>query len=407
MGLQVSTTSPGWPQPELPDPSFNPILAPIEHSGSQAVTPSEAEIGKPADLGTPGASLGYENSGDVIDTATFTEADVDPTECEEPPYEPVYPPTDDEPPEYGDPPSDWNPPEEIPDPQEPIPEPIYITVKGDDATLCINEAGATIPATQTVTPSQYANLFDPPTNGYNGNVGTYPVVPGQFHDPDDGNTYIVTSENGTLTVEYCDPDYDILCDVAMVADGKHDEQYRYYKTQATYPRYDCSQLNPQSYEPTQAFYMTPIHSYIAVAIKLQVREGRTDRGDRKWFKISYYDSLGELQEMSASADANDVTTEYCIYAEVDYNQSYKAKIVTSYMNDEEWSKSFPFEITVEETNEAGIPFYGYKKTFNVNHVYHTCPLHQHDQPHYKRCLHEWVLTNNPSILWAGTAEPGN
>ena len=111
MGLQVSNNDPGWPRPELPDPVFNPILARIEHSGSPAVTPEEAESGVPADLGTPGATSGYENSGDVIDTSSFTEADVDPTECEEPPYEPVYPPTDEEPPEYGDPPSGWNPPE--------------------------------------------------------------------------------------------------------------------------------------------------------------------------------------------------------------------------------------------------------------------------------------------------------
>ena len=406
MGLQVSTTSPGWPRPDLPDPVFNAILAPIVHTGSSNVTPDEAEIGKPSDLGIPGASTGYENSGDVIDTATFTAEQADSTECEEPPYEPVYPPSDDEPPEYGDPPSGWNPPVTITDPEQPLPETIEISVTGDDADLCINEAGATITSTQTVIPAQYADLFDPPTNGYNGNVGTYPVIPGQFHNPNDGNNYVVTSQNGTLTVEYCDPDYDVICDCSLVADSTTDSEGRFYKTEATYPRYDCSHMDPSNYNPTDAFYMTPIHSYIAVAIKLAYRgeNPEQDPSRQKSFKISYRDLDNILREVSLVANSYNVVTEYCIYAEYDYNQVYKAAIVNAYMRDQEWSFSVPFTIVVEEVDEDGVTNYRFKKTFNINHLYHTCPLHTTGE--YERCPHHWVTTTDPTTLWAGTAQPG-
>lgn len=394
MGLQVSNTSPGWPRPELPDPVFSPILAPIEHTGSPSVPPDEAVNGVPADLGTPGALPGYENSGDVIDTSSFTEADIDPTECEEPPYEPVYPPGDGEPPEYGDPPSDWNPPEEIPDNQEPIPEPIYITVKGDDATLCINDAGATIPSTQTVIPAQYANLFDPPTNGYNGNVGTYPVVPGEFHDPNDGNTYIVTSENGTLTVEYCDPDYDVICDCQLVAGGGYrDSEGRYYRTEANYIRY-----NFQSAIPT---LLSPIGSWLAVAIKLQWRGQGEDPGSIKFFRISYRDEQNELREIYTSATSFDVTTNYLDYAVQNLTEADVNNCIEAYRTNTEWRISKPYKIVVEETDSQ----YNYRNTFERNYVNANCPLHT--SGNYHICQHRWVTTNNPSILWAGTAQPGN
>lgn len=396
MGLQVSNTSPGWPRPELPDPVFQPILARIVHTGSSNVTPDEAVNGAPSDLGTPGASPGYENSGDVIDTSSFTEADIDPTECEEPPYEPVYPPGDTEPPEYGDPPSDWNPPEEIPDPQEPIPEPIYITVKGDDATLCINEAGATIPATQTVTPSQYANLFDPPTNGYNGNVGTYPVVPGQFHDPDDGNTYTVTSENGTLTVEYCDPDYDVVCDCQLVAEGGYrDSEDRYYRTEANYIRY-----NFESVIPTQ---LSPIHSLLAIAIKLQWRgEGEDPMSAEKYFTITVYDEDDNIIETAETQGYSYlVTTIYLTDAVQNLTEADVNNCIEAYRTNTEWRISKPFKIVVEETGSQ----YNYRNTFERNYVNANCPLHRTGTYHI--CLHRWVTTSNPSVLWAGTAEPGN
>ena len=396
MGLQVSNTSPGWPRPELPDPLFQPILARIEHSGSSTVPPDEAENGVPADLGTPGALPGYENSGDVIDTSSFTEADIDPTECEEPPYEPVYPPGDTEPPEYGDPPSDWNPPEEIPDNQEPIPEPIYITVKGDDATLCINDAEATIPATQTVTPAQYADLFDPPTNGYNGNVGTYPVVPGEFHDPNDGNTYIVTSENGTLTVEYCDPDYDVICDCQLVAEGGYrDSEGRYYRTEANYIRY-----NFESVIPT---LLSPIHSLLAVAIKLQWRgEGEDPLSAEKYFTITVYDEDNNIIETAETQGYSYlVTTIYLTDAVQNLTEADVNNCIEAYRTNSEWRISKPFKIVVEETGSQ----YNYRNTFERNYVNANCPLHT--SGNYHICQHRWVTTNNPSILWAGTAEPGN
>ena len=395
MGLQVSTTSPGWPKPELPDPVFSPILAPIEHSGSTTTTPAEAENGIPADLGTPGAPAGYENSGDVIDTSSFTEADIDTTECEEPPYEPVYPPVDTEPPEYGDPPSGWNPPVEIPDQQEPIPEPIYITVTGDDATLCINEAGGTIPATQTVIPADYANLFDPPTNGYNGNVGTFPVVPGEFHDPNDGNTYIVTSENGTLTVEYCDPEYDVICDCQLVAEGGYtDSEGRYYRTQANYIRY-----NFESVIPTQ---LSPIHSLLAVAIKLQWRgQGEDPLSGEKYFTITVYDDQNNIVETTTTQGYSYlVTTIYLTDAVQNLTEADVNDCIEAYRTNTEWRISKPFKIVVEETGSQ----YNYRNTFERDYINANCPLHRtgtyHIGPHW------WVTTDNPTTLWAGTAQPG-
>ena len=400
MGLQVSTTSPGWPRPDLPDPVFNPILAPIEHSGSPAVTPDEAEIGKPSDLGIPGATPGYENSGDVIDTVTFTEADVDPTECELPPYEPVYPPSDDEPPEYGDPPSDWNPPEVIDDPQEPLPETIEISVTGDDADLCINEAGASIPSTQTVIPAQYAGLFDPPTNGYNGNVGTFPVIPGQFHDPDDGNNYVVTSANGTLTVEYCDPDYNVICDCQLVAEGGYtDSEGRYYRTEANYIRY-----NFESAVPTQ---LSPIHSLLAVAIKLEYRGEGTDPGDMKFFKITVYDENDDIIETATTyGDSYTVTTIYLTDAVQNLTESDVQAVIDAYANNTDWHISKPFKIVVEETDDTYLQpgQYRYKKTFDRDYVNAKCPLHTSGT--YTRCAHRWVTTADPTTLWAGTAQPG-
>jgi hypothetical protein len=363
------------------------------------VTPDEAVNGEPSDLGTPGASPGYENSGDVIDTSSFTEADILPIDCEEPPYEPVYPPGDTEPPEYGDPPSGWNPPEEIPDQHEPIPEPIYITVTGDDATLCINEVGGTIPATQTVIPADYANLFDPPTNGYNGNVGTFPVIPGEFHDPNDGNTYIVTSENGTLTVEYCDPEYDVICDCQLVAEGGYtDSEGRYYRTEANYIRYDLSTSIPSE--------LSPIHSLLAVAIKLQWRGQGEDPGGIKFFKISYRDEQGELREIYTLATSTDVITNYLDRAVLNLTEADVNNCIAAYQNNSEWRISKPYQIEVEETDDTYLQpgQYKYKNTFNRDYINENCPLHTSGT--YHTCPHRWVTTNNPTTLWAGTAQPG-
>lgn len=391
MGLQVSNTSPGWPRPELPDPVFQPILARIVHTGSSNVTPDEAETGTPTDLGTPRATPGYENSGDVIDTSSFTEADIDPTECEEPPYEPVYPPSDGEPPEYGDLPPGWNPPEEIPD-NRPEPQTIQITVTADSQRVCLlNGDPIIISLTQTVTPPQYADLFDPPTSNYDGSVGRYVITPGQFHEPVDANTYIVTSHDGELVVAYCyDNDYNLFCDVQLVADG-YQSSDKFYRTEATFVKLYYQQgTNIPEY--------TYIHSYLAFALRLEALNGASE-GEEKGFTIrAYEDSNGSwilIPDESHYVIANtySVTSGYLMYCEFAINDTDKLAIEQAFATGGTWSKSKRFKIEIEGDDGRII-------SLTRSYIIKSCPCGQ------VGCNDQWIVENNPSILWAGTAEPG-
>ncbi len=384
MGLQVSSISPGWPQPQMSTAEFEQIGY-LSHNHSNPIDPPGQGIDR------SGSDLG---SGDVIDTATFTAADVVDIDCELPPYEPVYPPGDGEPPEYGPEPGDWNPPSVIDDPVEPVIPVVDITVTGDDLTVCIHQAGADIPVTQTVDPPEYARLFDPPTSGYDGNVGTYPVVPGEFHDPDDGSLYRVTSQNGTLTVDYCDPDYDVLCDCSLVAEGGYrDAEGRYYRTEANYIRYDLSVPYPAE--------LSPIHSLLAVAIKLVYRGQGADPYQTKYFTITDYDAENNVVEtVTTSADSSGVTTVYLTDSVLTLDEDDVRAVISAYQTDTDWRDFKKYRIVVEETDSP----YHFKQTFQKDYINAKCPLHISGT--YRRCAHRWVTTANPTDLWAGTASPG-
>ena len=391
MGLQVSSTSPGWPQPHTTTPEFAAIAWPANNRSISSIDLPGSGPGRGRNI-DPSDQDDLPGQGDVIDTSTFTVSDVDETECELPPYEPVYPPGE-EPPEYGPEPGGWNPPSVIDDPVEPIIPVVDITVTGDDLTVCIHQAGATIPVTQTVDPPEYAGLFDPPTSNYDGNVGTYPVVPGEFHDPDDGTIYRVTSRNGTLTVDYCDPDYDILCDCSLVAEGGYrDAEDRYYRTDANYIRYDLSVPYPAE--------LSPIHSLLAVAVKLVYRGQEEDPYEMKNFTITVYDEHDDLVEtVYTSGNSSDVTTVYLTESILNLDEADVTAVIDAYQTNGDWSQSKPYRIVVEETDSP----YHFKKTFYRNYINAKCPLHTRT---YRRCTHRWVTTANPTDLWAGTAVPG-
>ena len=113
----------------------------------------------------------------------------------------------------------------------------HVTVTADSKNVCI-DAESLPELTQTVIidrdESEEGSSTPPTVPDYspgNHNVGDrIPIIPGTWTPPDDGDIYEITYINGTLTILYCDPGYEIELDAQVCAEYLSSNDGKYYVT---------------------------------------------------------------------------------------------------------------------------------------------------------------------------------
>jgi len=280
----------------------------------------------------------------------------------------------------------------------------HVTVTADSKNVCI-DAESLPELTQTVIidgdESEEGSSTPPTVPDYspgNHNIGDrIPIIPGTWTPPDDGDIYEITYVNGTLTVLYCDPGYEIELDAQVCPEYLSSNDGKYYVANNAEGTLFTGHSTIGTSDNLKENGVT-----IYIAAILKITSGNNDPNAINQyitFNVNY-----SVDGVSGQAEAY-AYYGFPSYTEIPINFSISLQDIRdlqlAYINGDNWSKTMNVSITVTESERGyGQTNYQYRKTFSLHPRLTKCP---HDDESSTVCHHSWAPNNDPSDLWAGTA----
>ncbi len=275
----------------------------------------------------------------------------------------------------------------------------YVTITADNKTVC-HYATELPELTQSASPEIPGGSHDTPTvpnwTSERHTPGTtFPIIPGTWTPPDDGDIYEITYVNGTLTVIEC-PTYYIDIDAQVCPTQLQDTNSKHYIANNASGTIFIEQGQNGQFDTEQTQL---VECVLAAKIIPIVEEGSYETAE---FRVDYEIDRGQEIKETGSTEII-VESWYVINVVIndlfplsDYMQAIKNAEISG----NTWSQSVNVTIRVTRTDD---PNDNHEETFTLTPTLTLCPLTHVMENNFIRCHHRWTPGGSESNLWAGTA----